>query len=551
MKKGIVLNKAQYLLDDPIVMTLSFDNVPQEEVVVIVYQLYNRIHTDYRHEFFQKEDSKTELQITLEPLQIGNYGVEISIGNLSFETAFDIVNTNKDCIRYGFLSDFSKKENDTQDIEHIKDLHLNTVQFYDWMYKHDELISKEESYLDPLGRPTSLNVIKFKINQCLDYGIRPFAYGAVYASSRALFEKHPEWGLYTKDHQPLVFFDWLNFMNISSESGWSDYIVKQFTKAVREMNFMGIHMDTYGFPKNVHDVSGATFSLSDKFPDLINRTNQQVQKLNPQNGVIFNCVNNWPVEKVATANQDAIYIEVWPPHDTYYDLYRLIREAKLLSHNQVVLAAYMHPFKDAMTNVEIENAENALLLTNAVINASGGTQLVFGERHGILQDSYYANYAVARDAFQSKIQLYADFLVRYADLLYKDSGMDISMTATSGINEDIQFISKEVSFSPNGKEHTVWTIVRELENRITIQLLNLSNNDSLWNQPKNKNVVIQDIQIVVNLDRNIQGIYCATPDHSLKAIKLDYTSESTNRGKRYTMKVPSLLNWNIVWIEME
>lgn len=551
MKNCIVLNKAQYLINDQVILTIALNQIASDTILVKIYQLHHHIAVEYQYKYIQKNDSTVELMIQLSSLPIGNYGVEVIIGYQLYETAFDIVSSYKDCVRYGFLSDFSNQENDILDVENLKNLHLNTVQFYDWMYTHDQLVSKDINYLDPLGRPTSLETIKHKIEKCIEYGMRPFAYGAVYASSKTLYEKHPEWGLYTLDHQPLVFFDWLNFMNISNNSGWSDYIINQFIFAIETVKFMGIHMDTYGFPKNVHDYNGKNIALADHFPALINRASQKIQEINPQNGVIFNCVNNWPIEKIANTNQDAIYIEVWPPHDSYFDLYRLIREAKYLSHNQVVLAAYMHPFKDAKTPLEIEKAENALLLTNAVINASGGTQLVFGEKNGILQDSYYANYAVSSENFQFKIQNYADFLVRYADLLYNDIGMDISMTATSGINEDIQFISNQVSFSPNGKDNTVWTIVREQQNRITIQLINLSNNNSMWNQPKNKNEKIEDITIKLNLDRIIKGIYFASPDESLMAQSLNYLEESTNRGKWVTVQIPSLSNWTTVWIEME
>jgi len=551
MKNCIVLNKAQYLEKEDIIISVSLEEDFDNNIIISVFQLHNQISADYDYDYYQNEDSTVDIIIRLKALAVGNYGIEVRINQLVYELAFDVVKAYKDCVRYGFLSDFSSQDNDTNDVEYLKNLHLNTVQFYDWMYTHDQLIASEKLYLDPLGRPTSIDVIQLKIDKCIELGMRPFAYGAVYAASKNLYQKHPEWGLYTLNHQPLVFFDWLNFMNISRECGWRDYIIKQFTTAIEKLHFMGIHMDTYGFPKNVYDFYGNNISLGDHFPSLINQASQMIQRINPQNGTIFNCVNNWPVEKVASAEQDAIYIEVWPPHDHYIDLYRLIREAKFLSHNNVILAAYMHPFKNAKTPLEIKQAENALLLTNAVINASGGTQLVFGERYGILQDSYYANYAISSESFKSKIQNYADYLVRYGDLLYNDCGMDISMTSTSGINEDVQFSSNQVSFSPDGKEHSVWTIVREQLNRMTIQLINLSNNNTLWNQPKNNNGIVDDIEILVNIDRKITGVYYASPDDSLKASKLDHLEQNTNRGKRLTVKIPSLMIWSTVWIEME
>ncbi|MDD3123225.1 MAG: glycoside hydrolase family 66 protein [Candidatus Izemoplasmatales bacterium] len=551
MKKDIISSKAQYLLGDLIEMRIPMVKVPTDLIEINTYQLYMKIDMSYTYEFKEIAKGKVELIIKIYPLGTGNYGLEVIIGSQLYETAFDVVSKQSDCIRYGFLSDFTSEDNDSSDIEYLTRLHLNAVQFYDWMYTHDHLISKDTLYTDPLGRPTNLDVIKMKIKKCMESGIRPFAYGAVYASSKALFNSHPNWGLYTVDKEPLTFFDWLNFMNIQKDNGWSDYIINQFSLTMKELEFQGIHMDTYGFPKTVCDSFGNTFSLSEVFPDLINRASIESKKINPANGVIFNCVNNWPVEKVASSLQDTIYIEVWPPHDTYFDLYRLIREAKMMSHNFVVLAAYIHPFKDALSGDEVLHAENALLLTNAVINASGGTQLVFGENYGILCDSYYAKYASVSDSFKEKIRDYADYLVRYADLLYKDEGTDVSMTSTDGINEDILFNSSKASFSSVGKEFCVWTIIRESHILISVQLINLVSNNSLWNQPKESSQSIDDIEMVVKINRVVKGIFCASPDHMMKAKMLDFRFEKTSRGREYFVKIPKLINWNTVWIEME
>ena len=551
MNKNITLNKAQYIAGDTIEITISNLHATEDVFTVNIYHLAHQLEVENHFIYTKKSDNTYALHVTLGPMDIGNYGVEIIIGQDTYETAFDVVSNHSDCIRYGFLSDFSDKDDDLLDIEYLKNLHLNAIQFYDWMYKHDDLISKEKNYLDPLGRPTNLDTVQLKIDKCIQVGMRPFAYGAIYAASKSLFSQHPEWGLFHSAKAPLVFFDWLNFMNISKENAWSGYILDQFQKSMKQLHFMGIHMDTYGFPKIVYDINHHRFSLGDQFSNLIQLANNQAKEIDENNGVIFNCVNNWPVQKIASASQDAIYIEVWPPHDTYFDLYRLIREARCLSRKNVILAAYIHPFKDAKSDEEIQMAERSLLLANAVINASGGTQLVFGEQHGILCDSYYAKYATARPSFIEKIQNYSDYLVRYADLLYKDHGMDISMTSTSGINEDIVFSSNQTTFSPNGKESTVWTMVREQEKMITIQLLNLTNNDARWNTPKLETNVIDDMEMTIKMDYIIQGIYCASPDHLAKAIQLDFQLKLTDRGRVYQVKLPKLHLWNTVWIETE
>ena len=245
-------------------------------------------------------------------------------------------------------------------------MHLNAVQFYDWMYRHDKLLPPGEQYDDPMGRATDLRVIAKKIEACKACGIRPMAYGAVYAATKDTFKAHPEWGMYTMDAQPMTFAGWLYYMNVAPSCGWAEHIVEEFRSAVR-FGFSGIHMDTYGFPKHVWDAQHRPVELADEFPRLINAAARAVREETPDGGVIFNAVNNWPTETIARAAQDAVYIEVWPPHDTYFDLYRLIREARLLSHRNVILAAYLKAFQagDALA------AERSFRLAWAVISASG------------------------------------------------------------------------------------------------------------------------------------------------------------------------------------
>ncbi len=544
MAHKISPDKAQYVLGDTVRLTMKDVHGLTIEQIRL-YKLHEQVIAQ-----ISVEPHEGLVQIIIKDLKIGSYGVEIIFGDEVARTAFDVVRSAQEVTRYGFLSDFSTNDAD-RDLGFLKDMHLNAIQFYDWMYRHDRLVSETRQYEDPLGRSTDLDVIRKTIESLKEMGIRPFAYGAVYAAGHALFEAHPEWGLYGIDGDPLVFDSWLHFMNIASESGWHDHIINEFKQAVSELGFMGIHMDTYGYPKIVSDSKGQTFSLQDVFPSLIDNAADALRVMNPANGVIFNAVNNWPVEMVANTKQDAIYIEVWPPHDTYFDLYRLIREAKLFGEKQVILAAYMHPFKEARTKDEIIKAQTALLLTQAVIHASGGTQLVFGEDQGVLCDSYYVRYKQLHEPFVEEVIRGQDHLVRVADLLYNDHGTDVSMTASGGINDDIRFVSEGIRFSPNGKAGTVWTIIRESPERLSIQLINLVNNDDLWNTPKDPVKPVRDIEVILRFDRKVTGIHMATPDDDGMIHHLAFGMAKTKQGRQYRFTLHELKVWQTIWVETE
>lgn len=267
----------------------------------------------------------------------------------------------------------------------------------------------------------------------------------------------------------------------------------------------------------------------------------------PEGGVIFNCVNNWPVTDVASAPQDAVYIEVWPPNDSYRGLYALVREAKLLSGGKsVVLAAYLKPFETGG-----EAAENAFRLAWAAISASGGTQLVLGEDRCALRDSYYVNHARLRDEFCPVAQKYCDFLVRYADLLYDDRGTDISRTASGGINEDVCFSGEGCEFSTDGAGGTVWSIIRESRELMSIQLINLRGNDARWNEPKARPIPAEGISLSLRLDRPVRGIWWASPDgESLGPVELAHSWTNSEHGRVYTASLPPLDYWAAVWVRL-
>ncbi len=537
-------DRAQYRIGEPVRLLLQPTPDFPEVTGLRLYNLHRLVPCAW---------SQTDGIIAIAPLEAGNYGVVLETGIGPLETAFDITASAKSGIRYGFLSDFSPEDGDTADVDWLCRLHVNTVQFYDWMYRHDKLIAPEDEYLDPIGRRTSLSVIRKKVEACRESGMRAFAYGAVYAATAETVAEHPDWAGYMLDGDPMVFADWLNYMNVAKNSGWSAHIISEFRSVVETLGFSGIHMDTYGFPKRLYSNTGEPIALEDAFLPLINAAQEEVRAVDAENGVIFNAVNDWPTETIAKGKQDAQYIEVWPPHDHYRDLYLLILKAKREAPEKpVILAAYDKPFSNAISDAEISGAEHAFCLTNAVILASGGTQLLHGEEECLLCDSYYVNHAKIRPSFCDTVVRYADFLVRYAPLLYDDKGYDVSMTAAGGINEDVVARAEGVRFSSDGQADTVWMLLRESKKRIAIHLVNLTGNDTLWNTAKNEPNMVRDIVFSLRLDVNVTGVYAASPDGaSTGAVELAYQTKRSQYGRIQEFTLPQLNYYSVIWIEWE
>lgn len=479
-------------------------------------------------------------------------------------TAFDVAADWRFAPRYGFLSDFGTEEaGDAEDVAWMTKLHLNVVQFYDWMYRHDDLVSEEETYTDLMGRAVSRSVVEEKIRECQTRGMKAIAYGAVYAASKPFAERHPDWRLYTSAGEPYDFIGIFNIMNIAPDSPWSRHIVAEYRKAVERLGFDGIHMDTYGFPKTgwsrtlddgasraAHGKAGADGwrleRLAEQFAPLIEAARAELSQAKDDIGLIFNNVGNWPVDTVATASQDALYIEVWAPYERYAHLSGIIRSAKREGGGKpVILAAYLKPFR-VPGPLGVEGAEHGFRLAQAVIASHGAFHLLHGEAGGVLTQGYYVDHSRLRPVFRRTVRDYADFIVRYGVVLFDPALRDVSMTHAYGDNEEYGF--RGFPHSACGEPGKVWTVLRESGTVKLMSFVNLTAaEDDFWNEGKPKPEPVAGRVCAVAFDGEIESLFVATPDARGGApAKLDYRVETTTRGKTALFELPELHCWDIV-----
>jgi dextranase len=379
------------------------------------------------------------------------------------------------------------------------------------------------------------------------------AYGAVYASLRDFHERNRELGLYNRRKEPFHLINIFYIMDISPGSPWNERIISEFRKAIEE-GFDGIHMDQYGFPKKALRFVNGTEELVDLascYPALINQTKEALLAVNEQVGLIFNNVSNYPVHTTAKSNQDAIYIEVWPPVIHLRELKQLIDRGRELGEGKhVILAAYLPTFKLG-ESPDPTSAENGALLTMATIFASGGYHLLIGEENNVLTEAYYPSYGKMRPSFVEEVRRYYDFIVRFGRLLYDHQLQDLSMTYTGGINSEVMF-KGDVPFAPNGDLNTVWTIVKQLQQYQIIHLINLVGLDNdFWEHGKRLRPVEQrEIECTVLMEKEVAGVYWASPDfQSVKPVPLTYEIVDHDQGLALKFKIPQLRIWDMVYIE--
>ena len=542
-------HKSQYLIGEQIVLRINSDE-KIKKIHIAIFSLYNKLFELNINRPFKTKD----ILVDTSEYKIGGYGVEANVdtNNDSFKihTSFDICKNPNDSLRYGFISDFDKKDIKNGAIDWLRKCHINIVQFYDWSYRHDHLTSELSEYTDMMGKHINRNTIISKNKEANLYGMRGIAYGAVYAASKSYYESNKELGFYYPDGKSITFIDVFYLMNIERKSSWVAHLINQYYLAIKDMGFSGIHMDTYGFPKTAISKIGKDpiVHLDREFKYLINQTKSELKRRGVNPLLIFNNVGNWPVYATANSNVDAVYVEVWDPYDKYHHISSIIAQAKLTLNKPkpIILAAYLKPFRTE----SIESGMNAAKLLMAAIVSSGAYHLLIGENKSVLTQGYYSDYTRLDDKSAEEIKSYYDFMIRYFDLFYDNSLIDVSFSHFAGDN--LEYSSSYKKLSVNPVANNVWAIIRENKKRKVINLINLcGNNDDCWNKGKNKPKTQKNIKFKVQIDKQISGVYIASPDYNnQKMICADFEIIENNRGRFISFVVDALTYWSVIDIEL-
>ena len=470
--------------------------------------------------------------IDLGTLPRGGYAVTLITSTAETSTALDVLDHPFERPRYGFLSDFTADRADIDaTMDDLRRLHLDVIQFYDWMYRHDDLLGDEEDFEDALGRRLSHRTTRALIEAVHGLGSVAMAYAAVYGVSKRYASEHPEQLLYHHDDTPWTLGDFLTLADPTAERPWTAHLQSELRAAVTQMGFTGFHLDQYGWPKLALRHDESLVDLAEAFAGQISAIRAGL----PDTRLIFNNVNNFPTATMATTPQDAVYIEVWPPHDTYNDLAELISNARLLASDKpVILAAYLEAFAEGPD----ERAEAGLQLVLATILANGGHHLLCGERHGLLVDPYYPNYRSLSETSFDLVRRYLDAAVALGDLLY-DDGPVVTRSWHNGINEEIR-IDAPVAVSGSAEAGKLWTLVRRGENRLTIHLIDLSTQQDIrWNTGKNPIRPCHDVTLHVSLPIEPTAVAFTAPATDCRARPLPFDRE----GDHLQISLPEFNGW--------
>ena len=341
-------------------------------------------------------------------------------------------------------------------------------------------------------------------------------YLAVYAASIKFWQAHPDWALYDADGQSITFEDFLGLMDPSPGSPWTAHLQNECSQVLARLPFDGLHVDQYGDPKEGFNAVGVRVDIPTAFAAFI----EKLKETHRQKAVVFNAVGNWPIETLAAAPQDFVYIEIWPPDVYFRDVQRIVANARSLSGGKPVVIALYLP----------ANRPENIRLANALIFSLGGSRIELGEQAQLLADPYFPKYQTLAPDFKKMLRRYYDFVVRYGELL----------GPAAKVLKHCEVVS------PPG----VWAVARSAPGWLVLSLVNMSGlDDPRWDEELASPLVLTAVPIHINLSQAIRQSWWASPDYddSMTLSPLPWVIDA----KTVSIAIPQLDHWAMIAFELE
>jgi dextranase len=380
-------------------------------------------------------------------------------------------------MRYGFVADYRPGRDPAPVVELARRLHLTDVQFYDWAYRHADLVGGGDAYDDALGQPVALDTVRSLVVALQAAGTRALGYAAVYGVGRAEWPAWEHAALVQSCGDPYTLGEFLWLVDPAAPD-WSAHLVDDLAAAVDAVGFDGFHLDQYGYPRVAARRDGTVVDVAASFATIIDAARRRL----PGARLVFNNVNDFPTPVTARTPQDAVYVEVWPPHTTLAALARVATRARAAGAGKpVVIAAYQSVY----TTAPAAAADLATALTMATLFSHGATQLLAGESDRLLVDPYYVRNHVATADTLSLLRRWYDFLVEHDELLLDPAVVDVTGAWAGAFNDAVDVAFDSVAASDEPEAGTVWIRVTQAGRYLVVHLINLAGqDDTVWDEQR-------------------------------------------------------------------
>ena len=479
--------------------------------------------------------------VALGRLPAGGYGVELRTTSVVSRTALTVTCDPRARLRYGFVADYSPDRDATGLQDAVRRLHLTTVQFYDWAWRHADLLGGGATYADPLGQTVSLASVGRLIDALHEVGADALGYAAVYGVGAQEWRRWQHLALLTPTGAPYGLGDFLSLVDPGAPQ-WTAHFTHDLVRAAERLGFDGFHLDQYGYPKYAVRPDGRVVDLAASFDALIGATRSAL----PQARLVFNNVNDFPSATTASSPQDAVYVEVWPPQVTLSSLAALVMRARAAAPRRpVVVAAYQHVYDSSRP----ADADRATALTTATLASHGATQMLVGEADRLLVDPYYVRNHRMTTSTADLLRRWYDFLVEHEELLMDPGAADVTAAWAGHYNDDLDITYRAAAVSERPTPGQVWRRIVKVGDQLVVHLINLTGQrDERWDAPRRPpGDPGAGILRVRRVGQALPRVRHADPDRAPRLLDLRVTPD----GDHARARVPAPHLWQILLVDLE
>lgn len=480
--------------------------------------------------------------VDLGPLPPGGYGVDLldPAGDRLARTAVEVADATR-TLRYGFVADYRPGRDPAAVAENVRRLHLTDVQFYDWAYRHADL-NDGETYDDALGQPIDLATVRALIDALHRAGARALGYAAVYGVGNAEWPRWADAALLTPSGPPYALGDFLRLVD-PAEPRWLAHFVADLRSAVDRVGFDGFHLDQYGYPKLAVRPDGVVVSVQESFAALIEAARAAL----PSARLVFNNVNDFPTWRTGGTPQDAVYVEVWPPHVTLGHLAAVVTRARVAGGGKpVVVAAYQSVYD----SVPATEADRATAFTMATLFSHGASQLLAGEADRLLVDPYYVRNHTVAGSTAALLRRWYDFDVEHGELLRSPDAQDVTGALGGDYNDDCDVRYGDgdgVRVTETATAGAVWRRIVAVGPCLVVHLINLvQQDDTEWDAPRK---LVAPVPGGILRLRRVGAlrprVRVADPDGTPALVDLPVTLD----GDHASVALPPLHVWQLVLVD--
>lgn len=487
-----------------------------------------------------------DCHLSVGPLAAGGYALRLAGDGWSARTAVAVVADPRSRLRYGFVANYRPGRVVEDVADHVRRLHLTAAQFYDWAYRHADLVGGGDEYTDALDQPVSLDTVRRLVVAVQAAGASALGYAAVYGVGN---EEWPTWqhdALLDGEAKPYQLGDFLQLVDPAAPD-WCAHFADDLAASVERVGFDGFHLDQYGYPRFARRADGDFVALADAFDTMISTVRDRL----PDAHLVFNNVNDFPTWTTAHSRQDAVYIEVWEPHVTLGDLGTVVARARAESERKpVVIAAYQSVYRaEHAAGHGAAAADRATALTMATLFSHGATHLLAGEDGNVLVDPYYVDNHLAEPSTLDLLRRWYDFLVAHDELLVDPSIVDVTASWSGSLNDLLDVSYPLAPTMLTATAGAVWQLVTLAAGRVVVHLVNLvGQDDTRWDAPRRP---FGDPDVATIRVRSVgpvlPRIRVADPDGDGVLIDVAVSAD----GLFAVAELPPIHAWQLVTIELD